>query len=179
MRELYPGRPFDRTFEEHVVDDPMCLESSDYRLQIGRYLEFYPRSSFLFLFTHELEGDETNTLRRVCDFLGIDWDAAWASSPIERRNVAKRRREGMVRVRLTGRIKSTPIVGRMPYLLPRTVREAGYRALRRMGAGSDIEKSFTPPPLRPETRRALIERFRPSNEWVADLTGADLSVWNR
>lgn len=179
MKELHPNRPFDRTFEQHVVDDPMCLDSSDYKLQIERYFEYFPRSAFLFLFTHDLEADEPRELRRVCEFLDIEWNPDLEADGAGKENVARLYRESRVRIQLTNRIKETPVVGRVSYLLPRPVREVGYHAMRRLGVGRRVEKAFTAPPMRPETRRALIERFRPSNDWIAALTGADLSAWNR
>jgi hypothetical protein len=78
---------------------------------------------------------------------------------------------------VTDRVKRLPGVTRLLPLVPRTVREAGYQWLRRSRLGRTTAKKFDAPPLSPECRRRWIERFAPSNAWVAEFTGEDLSCW--
>lgn len=40
------------------------------------------------------------------------------------------------------------------------------------------ERPFSPPPLDPRTRAALLERFRPLNARLSELIGRDLSLWD-
>jgi hypothetical protein len=179
-KELYPDRPIDRTFEQHVLEDPMCVDSSDYRLQIAKTLEHFPREQVLFLFTHELAADAAGTLRKVCAFLNLP------SPPPP--NAAARGKgdtagiaflEGRVRTAVTDRIKALPGASVLLPIVPREVREAGYRCLRGLGLGRRVARALEAPPLSPETRSLLLRRFHDSNRWVADLTGANLSHWDR
>ena len=45
--------------------------------------------------------------------------------------------------------------------------------------GRRARRDLTAPPMKPETRRALIERFAPSNRTLSELSGFDLSHWLR
>lgn len=179
-KELFPGRPFDRSFEAHVLQDPMCLDSSDYKTQIELYLEHFPREQLLLLFTHQLARDEANTLRRVAEFLEIDPDLeALRAVSGQRENVMSDFRESRVRIQVTNAIKSLPAVRELLPLVPPEWRERGYAALRLAGMGRKLQRGLTPPPMQPATRELLLERFRASNAWVAELTGEDLSAWDR
>jgi hypothetical protein len=64
------------------------------------------------------------------------------------------------------------------------------RALARIGATRQRDliraavdrlnsRPFTPPPMDPETRMALVQDFQRSNERVAELIDRDLADWNR
>ena len=179
-KELYRDRPIDRTFEEHVLEDPLCLDSSDYRLQIGKVLEYFPRSQLLFLFTHELATDEAATLRKVCDFLGLPATPFQDAAGIGTRHAETADFvQGRVRTAVTDRIKAVPGVKALLPLVPREAREAGYRCLRALGMGRRAARDLDPPRLSPRSRSLLLRRFHDSNRWVADLTGADLSRWDR
>tara|TARA_R110002094_G_scaffold27465_1_gene40531 strand:+ start:129 stop:1022 length:894 start_codon:yes stop_codon:yes gene_type:complete len=176
-RELKPGQPFDVDFETHVASDPVCLDSSDYKFQIEQYMRFYPRDSFIFLFSDEFMADELGTFKRVCDFTGIEFDSRHFPPVASRVNTASDYREGAVRASVTASIRAIPVIGKAAYLAPRPLRSACYRALRWFGGGKSAESRFTPPSIRPETRARLLERYRPALEWVAELTGRDLSSW--
>jgi Sulfotransferase family len=176
-KELYRGRPIDRTFDQHVLEDQMCLDSSDYRLQIGRVLEHFPRSQLLFLFTHELAHHEAATLERVCEFLELAPFRPQDRSG--RDNEAAEFLDSRIRIGVTNRIKALPGVKALLPMVPRGVREAGYRCLRRLGAGRRLARDLSPPPLSPLSRKLLLDRFRDSNRWVAELTGVDLTLWER
>jgi len=178
-KELFMGQPFTRTFEEHVKEDPMCVDSSDYKLQIQKYLEFFPREQLLLLFTHELARDEASVLSKICQFLNIDGSQHYFEASGENRNVTSKFIDSQVRVAITDSIKNMPLVGKLAYALPKPMREEAYKILRKLDFGRKVQQEFTPQPMLPETRTALIKRFRPSNEWVADLTGTDLSFWNQ
>jgi hypothetical protein len=179
-KELYPGRPIDCTFEQHVLEDPICLDSSDYRLQIAKTLEHFPREQVLLLFTHELATDEAGTLRRVCEFLGVPSPPCEPGGELGKRYAETAEFvEGRVRTAVTDRIKAMPGATVLLPLLPRGTRDAGYRCLRRLGMGRRVARDLDPPPLSAKTRSLLLRRFHDSNRWVADLTSADLSHWDR
>jgi hypothetical protein len=178
VKELHPGEPSRKSFEEHVVDDPMCLDSSNYQLQLEPYFRLFGEDRVLLLFLEELEEDQAGTLLRVLTFLGlddggIDWRVRWME------NSTVGYREVQVRASITDRLKQNRVVAPLLRLTPGAVRRWAYRRIVRPLLGKKIAAQFTPPPMRPETHAQLLERFRPSNAWVKRQTGRDLSAWSR
>jgi hypothetical protein len=177
-KELHPGRPFDRTFEQHVADDPMCLDSSDYRLQLEAYLGSFPREQILCLFTEDLDREETATVLRTCEFLGLRTSPDDVPPLPRRRNVSSRNREEQARAKLVAMLKSLPLVERVRPLLPPAVRRATLGAIAGLGVGRALQRGFVPPPMRPDTHAALVARFAPMIAWLERFTGRDLSHWS-
>jgi Sulfotransferase domain len=178
-KELHCDEPFRIPFEEHIRTDPMCIQSSDYMLQISRYLKYFSSNSILCLFTHEVKGNSDAVLQRICDFLEIEYLSSYFPRPMGRDNSTSDHVEGQVRIAITNRIKNTPLVGFATTLLPHVVKDVGYRLLRRSVLANAAAAEFTPPPMLAATRLKLIEQFRESNNWVSSFSGADLSCWER
>ncbi len=176
-KELHPNKPFLDSFEVHIEGDPMCINSSDYRLQIEQYLEYFRKQSILCLFNSELQLDPERILRRVCDFLDVSFDENMVVFGSGRKNDSKMFLESRVRVAITGRLQRTPGLGSLIKFLPSQAKEFGYRWLRKTPFASKVSEGFSPPPMGPDTRKKLIERFDSSNRWIADFTDADLSAW--
>ena len=66
-----------RSFEEVVAaDEERFIGRGDYRLQLDRYLERFPRDNLLVLVFEELFRDSKNHLDTISAFLGID--ATWS-----------------------------------------------------------------------------------------------------
>lgn len=178
-KELHPNEPFRVSFEEHIVDDPICINGSDYQIQLERYLKRYPKQSILCLFNFQLRQNPEAVVRRVCGFLDIDFEDAMMASPGYRSNKSDSFLESRIRLALTDRIKSTPGVGTMIKVLPRSARELGYQWVRRSFLASSTSAEFQPPPMLPKTRAELLKRFEPSVAWVEAFTGVDLARWRR
>jgi hypothetical protein len=142
-------------------------------------LEYFPQSQVLCVFTQGLAADETGTLRAIHAFLGLGETASFERASGKRYAESADFLESRVRTRVTDRIKALPGVEALLPRVPREVRETGYRVLRRAGVGRRMASELEPPELSPKCRRLLIERYRDSNRWVAQLTGADLSCWDR
>lgn len=178
-KELHPNEPFRVSFEDHVLDDPMCINSSNYQMQLQHYLERYPKESILCLFNFQLRQNSEAVVRRVCEFLGVKFEDTMMTSPGHRSNKSDSFLESRIRVALTDRIKSTIGVGTVIKALPRSAREFGYQWVRRSFLASSTSADFQPPPMLPETRTELLKRFEPSIAWVEDFTGVDLTRWRR
>lgn len=178
-KELHPNKPFTVPFEEHVISDPMCLNGSDYQMQLQHYLTRYSKESVLCLFNFQLRQDPESVIRRICTFLEIEFEASMMASPGERSNKTDSFLESRIRVALTDRIKSVPGVGLGVKVLPRSARELGYRWVRSSFLGSATSEELQPQKMLHETRAALLKRFEPSVAWVEDFTETDLSRWRR
>lgn len=176
-KEVYPGRPFEQSFEQFVARDPMCLDSSDYLLQIEQYLRYFPAESFLWLFFEELKSDPASVVRKVLRFLDVDDRIdLLGASPIAA-NTASRSLDHRRRAEITKPLRNNPLIRTLAYSVPQSWRDRGYRILKKMRYGRRISKAFTPAPMQPETRQALIERFSESNQQLAELIGMDLPDW--
>jgi hypothetical protein len=178
-KECHAGEPFRMSFEDYVKQDPICLDGSNYRAQLEWYLDHFPSESLLCLFTFQFAADPVAVLQRICRFLGIsDAAAPFRQKPADE-NRASSFLESRIRIEVTDRIKQLPGIKQVLPCIPAIVRERLYQIARRSSLGRTTAERFEAPPMRPETRGQLIERFAESNAWVAEFTGQDLSCWNQ
>lgn len=177
-KELHWNEPFSVPFEQHIETDTMCINSSDYRMQVQQYLKHFPEESILCVFSHDLKANQQAVVNRVCAFIGIENHSDFCVPPSKGKNESQAFLESRVRSVVTERLKATPILSNAIKLVPRKVRERGYQIVRKSALASAAAEDFTPPPMQTGTRERLLERFRQSNDWIADFTGADLSCWN-
>lgn len=139
-----------------------------YADHIRRYLEYFPREQVKVIIYEDFVADREGVYRDLLRFLGADPAALPDFQVINARK----------RLRLAGlaRFTKRPAVRRaLGLLAPKPLRRAlGLPALyrriflvRERGA-----------PMREETRRMLVERFRPEVEEVSELLGRDLvALW--
>ena len=180
MRELYPGKTFSKTFEEHVQEDPMCIDSSLYMRQIERYLDHYPRSSMHVLLTTDFKRNPLQSLRDICTFLEIDPDAAEIRAEAgNRANVSDRHIAHQIRRQITGRFTGIPLIGPLMRRMPRSWRDRAYRALAATRVGRSTSAAMTPPPLTDKVRDRYLAFFEGPNRELARFLGRDLSEWSR
>jgi hypothetical protein len=175
-REVHPGEPFRESFEEFVRHDPMCLDGSDYALQIRRYLEHFEREALLLLRTDDLQSDPAGAVRRTAVFLGIDPGLELLAEGPLRSNPGGVS-EPVLRAHLTEPLRRLPGVAPLARALPRGLRDRLYARLRASTWGARQRAAYDPPPMRAETRAALLERFAPSNRFLREEFGIDTSNW--
>lgn len=172
-----PDRSYAMTFEEYYDGEPMLFHMSDYLTQIRHLLGWFPRESLLILTFDELTRSPAATLRKVFHFLDVEDHSVAIGRLTIHENSSRVEGFEVLRSAVLEPLKRNPAVSRIYYALPRGVREAWkdrvVRSLARRGPG----RRYLPPPMRPGTRRALIERFAPSFEELGQLVGADLSAW--
>ncbi len=175
-KELHRGEPVRVPFEEFVERDPMCLDGSDYALQLERYLEHFAIDRILVLRQDALADSPGPVLDRAQRFLGLSpRDLVGPAAHVENdtgTELARRTRE-----RLTGPVKRIPGVDRLRRALPDAWKQRAYDILHRSPLGTRIERELTPPPLRASTRARLLERYGPSIDRLEDITGEDFSSY--
>lgn len=176
-KEVYPGQPVRWTFDEHVKNDPMCIDGSRYMDQIDQYLKYYSRDRFLFLFTDELHRNHKSVLSRIWKFLEIA-DVDVGDEPIVS-NETGSQREGKIRAHTTEPFRSIPGLHRAARMLPQSWRDGFYTLLQSSPYGKWQRRRHTPPKMTPQTRQRLVELFREPNARLAQFLGIDLSHWNR
>jgi hypothetical protein len=148
------------SFEEKIASRPEFLREGLYYQQLQRYLEYFPRERLHILFYEDLAADPDAFMGGIYRFLGVDpgFRSSFADVKVNRATGKKH----LARSRLLW---------------------FGTRALARLrlhGAADVLQRlnAHKVPPMRAETRRQLIEFYRPHNERLAELTGRNLDHWN-
>jgi len=121
-----------------------------------------------------------NTVKEIFKFLSLD---SMNGLDIElypvQKNSARDRSKSFVRVKMTGSLKRLPGVSTLKSVFPKEIRDKGYELLEKLPLYREWTKkrSYLPPPMLPETRQMLIERFEKSNQKLSSVIGRDLSHW--
>jgi hypothetical protein len=162
------------TFEEALSDEQRRIDAgwhhiwhyaamSRYGEQVQRVLDAFPSEQLLVLRHEDLAADPDPVLRRVYGFLGVP--------PVEHTTRPDPHRSGEPRSRFLGRVVSThhPVKKLLSPVLPAGLR----RRLRRQIVRRNIVRTT----YRDETRRALVQTFRPDLELLGRLTGLDVAAW--
>ena len=153
-----------KNFERARAEEPEILERGRYIEQIEALLEHYPRERLLLLFYEDLAADERGYYRRVLEFLGVD--------PSFETTRFGRIVNAAMFPRLRQRLKSVGL-GRAVGMLSRSPVGDLVRARNRSKPGGAGNK------LSPAERDQLLEYYRPFNARLSELTGRDLSAWDR
>ncbi|MBN1256443.1 MAG: sulfotransferase domain-containing protein [Planctomycetes bacterium] len=165
-----------KTFEQALADDDIYVDCSRYLFQIKRYLEFYPRESFLFLFFDDLKENPGALLQRIQAFLGLP-EEDLCSEGLVYANVAGV--DHYIRHWTTDWIRELPGMRQLRKMLSTETKQHMYNFLKSSFIGKKMARDYNPPEMQPGTRERLIELFRPENEALAEFLGCDLSDWNR
>ncbi|MCP4904778.1 MAG: sulfotransferase domain-containing protein [bacterium] len=177
-REIHPGRPISNPFERFVEEHPMCVDSSDYATQIARYLEFFDREAILLLRMEDLQSDPGRVVQRTTEFLGIEADPGSLTDEPLIANVGGVS-EAVLRAHVMAPLRSNPFMRRIADALPSGIRDGLWKLLRSSPYGRAQREQYSAPPMLPETRGALLDRFRESNRILRDEFGVDTSGWDR
>lgn len=174
------GLKYQETFEEQIKKTSICLDASNYILQIEHYLHFFPKESFLFLLTEDLLQKPLETLQKVSHFLDIDDSIDLTQNGIVIANSGKNWFQDKIRLKITEPIKKIPGVTLIANNIPSTWKDWVYfKAIEPSFYGKKIQKEYKPSPMLPETRQMLIEHFQIPNQKLAHFLDRDLSHWNQ
>ena len=178
-KEIYPGQPFVKTFEEFVIDEPVCLDSGEYMMQINDFLRVFPREQFLFLLLDDVKSNPKAVLEETREFLGLSPFDFFAEGPLVA-NSAKEMIDHRVRMGINGPLKNIPVLGPLAtFLCPTPLKNAIYKLAAKTPRAQKVKESFDPPPMLPETRAELVERYREGVDALAEFLGRDLSHWHQ
>jgi len=164
-----------RTFEEALDQDDIYVDCSMYMKQIERYLRFYPRERFLFLFQTDLKKDPQAIMDRVSAHLGIDREDVMAEGPIAR-NVSGS--DHFVRSRTTGKLRKIKPIGWLADTLPERWRSAAFGLVKKSPIGRRLESGYKVPPLNQDTRKRLLDLFAEPNRQLEEFLGVELPSWS-
>jgi hypothetical protein len=129
-----------------------------YDQQVENFLRLFPKERMHFLLLEHLLKDPLRQTNALLTFLGVDPIAAAPTLPRSNQTFIPRSRTAQWAIRRTFRQRTRP-----------------YQVLSRLNRRSEAGY----PPLDRDMRAQLTERFREPNRRLAELTGLDLSVWER
>lgn len=137
-----------------------------YAEQLKPYFEIFPRESFLFFLMEDLRDDFKGTMRRTLDFLQLD--SSVEIHELQSNAAAMPRSQSLNRLlRNPSRAKKS-----WSWLVPAPLRRAIWSRLNRANL-----KPFDYPPMKPETKAMLHEKYRPSIRQLESILQRDLSHW--
>jgi hypothetical protein len=152
------------SFEQAMEADPEIIARGKYIDQIEQLLTHYPREQVLLLLYDDFAGDNAAFLRSVLTFIGVD--------PTFESSQAGRRRNAAMFPRLR---RALHTVGLKPVLAALSRSQVGD-AVRRANNRRRTDPSTS---IAPETRRRLVDEYRPFNDRLGAFLGRDLSHWNQ
>jgi len=164
------------TFEQAIEDDHLFVDCSLYMDQLDRFLRFFSRESVLGLLLDDLRSDPGAMLGGVQRFLGLNEHDITTQGSLQ---ANKTTADHFVLAKTTHRFRQIPVLGRFADAVPSSWRKTIFRAVRKSPIGRRLASSYDVPPMKPETRAALVERFREPNERLSEFLGRDLTHWNQ
>ncbi len=158
-------------FETAIRLDPRYIQVSHYADILRCYFKCFPRDQFLFIRLDALAKDPAEVLDRVQAFLGLSRQPGLTEQTVFLNEGQHHR----LRRTLSHRLRAVPGYARIRRLSPPSFRELLFQLLKR----SPLSRTTGPAPMRPETRLRLLEHFAEPNREFHELTGIDVSGWDK
>lgn len=188
VERFYSNYVFDRSYghnepiRETLTSRSYVLETSNYMLQIEKYLEHFSRDQMLFLLLDDLKENPERVLNELCDFLGV---ANESVSPAENLQANPRGRNYMAHRsnKSLQKLRSLPGVSMMKRVVPAglrgRLRDRMFTQLPDSKMGKWIAKRHTErtEPLTSELRQDLLDRLAEPTARLEAFLGRDLSAW--
>lgn len=185
---FYSNYVFDRSYghqdsiRETLRNRSYVLETSNYMLQIEKYLQNYSREQMLFLLLDDLEKNSQSVLDKLFDFLGVD---SQGSDAPEKLQANPRGRNYMARQCNTSlqRFRSLPGVQVMKQVVPAGLRTRlrdnfmGKLPDSRIGKWIAHRQTAKTEPLTADLREELLDRMAEPTTQLEQFLGRDLTAW--
>lgn len=168
---------FTDTFEQHIEKDDSVLQSSNYMLQINKFLEYYPRENFLFLFFEDFIQNQELTLQQIFRFLNLDVHIDMGAHKKDNENRAKDKEAWLIRSQLTQPLRNLPGARWVADHLSQNMRDQIYKFIFNLPWRRRIEAEFIPPKMKDETRSELLKYYEIPNQELSIFLKKDLSHW--
>lgn len=156
-------------FEQALEEAPMLISNSLYADKLDVYRQYFPIETMKVLLFDDLEGDPAEFGKSAFEFVGLrfipDLDYGKRVSQLQASRFplsgwASKQAANVMRklgwVQLLGRVKHNPRIRNLFY--------KPYNAADK-------------PQIAPETRKRLLERFKPQVDRLEKMLGKDLSAW--
>lgn len=169
LHEIIKGHIPACPFETGLENNPSYVEQSLYATHLSRWFDAFPRSHVKVMFAEDIAADPGGAAASVFTFLGVD-PGHESAILHERRNESDRARFPLLRRTLRGGGDWMRRRGLEPMLARVKAQPVVARAL----SANSVPVRHEIPPMRPETRAALTERFAPEVAALGQLLGRDV-----
>ena len=175
-KELHRSEPVSMGFMEFVTNDPMCIDSSKYNMQIQEYLKFFPLNQMLLVVFENLIENPNDVMNQVFRFLNLDLISV-SQTPVKA-NSSDEYLVGAIRAKVAERFRGNALYNAARLLLPPGLKTLlyDYYASKTVHY-KEIESQFSFPPLTKSEREYLKSIFLPHNNELRDAYGVDISKW--
>lgn len=139
-----------------------------YAEQLPVYINAFPRASFLFFLSEDFRKDFQGSMHRIYEFLQVD--PQFVARPAESNT------SSMPRSRNFDNVVNKPAWYKniLKFFIPEAMRRRVRRQLNHMN-----QVDFQYPPMKPETKAMLREKYRPSIRQLETILQRDLSHWTK
>ena len=186
---FYSNYVFDRTYgyrdsiRETINDRQYVLETSNYMLQIEKYLKHFSREQMLFLLLEDLQESPSRVMTELCGFLGISHHSN--ESEPDQVQANPRGRNYMARQCNTNlqKIRRIPGINLIKKVVPTEIRGRLRDKITQQLPDSRLGKWFSnrhlskTEPLTSEMRVELLDRLAEPTAQLEQFLGRDLSAW--
>ena len=178
-KETHPGEPFTETFTQYIQHDPMCIDSSQYALQISRYLNIFPKNQLLLLTFEQLIINPTLTMNEILMFLGLSpFNNNELRLPSSNEN--KLFRYHVVRNTIIDKFKTIPGFKLFLSLLPTSLKEYLYnKYFIKSKYAKKIKTQFEPIFLHEFEKDTLRLLFKESNDELVKKWNVNIINWEK
>lgn len=162
----------DLRFELAMENNPTYIEHGLYGECIARWLAHFPADQVLIVFFEDILRKPGEVAREIFRFLDIDEN--YQSPAIGRKSNAS---VAVANVRLAKTIdamRNRVLASRFAWVWA-LLRLTGVRSIYRVFNMRDVEKAI--PPMRPETRAWMRQRYKDDIAALESMTGRTLSKW--
>ncbi|OQZ03151.1 MAG: hypothetical protein B6D35_00200 [Candidatus Brocadia sp. UTAMX2] len=156
-------------FHEAIMHMPRIIESSRYRMHLGRWLEIFGKEHVLIILQDDIAAFPGQVLKQVYNFIGID-DVPLPVLAEEHVNIAS--------------YTVFPSLSRFCNSMANFLRGRRLHSPVNFFKNLGLKRIYTStsgvlPKLEPDIRRNLIEEFEPDIAYVEKLLGRPLTGWRR
>lgn len=164
-----------KTFEEAIKKHSDYIEGGMYYPQLKRYFDLLPRKNIKVILLDDIEKDSRAVVQDLYRFLGVD--SSFVPEDIdEKTNVAREIKYRLIHKLVVNFLRF------LKKLVPKTIRPYA-RTFGKKKILLPLDRHTSHPVeklhLKEETRKYLLEIFRPDIEITSKLIGRDLSPWHR
>ncbi len=188
VERFYSNYVFDRSYgfsdsiRETLESRTYVLETSNYMLQIEKYLEFFSREQMLLLLLDDLKAAPKRVLSEVYEFLGVEGNHATESEPVQanpqgRNYMARQCNTNLEKIRKFPGVKI--LKQAVPSGMRGRIRDSVLQRLPDSRLGRWVSKRHTAKaePLTDEIRQELLARLAEPTTKLEQFLGRDLSAW--
>ncbi|MCA9275327.1 MAG: sulfotransferase domain-containing protein [Phycisphaerales bacterium] len=165
-----------RQFSEAIRSYRPLIDMGDYKLQISRILEYFPREQLRVYLFEDYVSDRAVMIRDLALFLGVD-PGPLLEFDAKQSNASADHFETKAKNRMVNRIKQIPGVEAAKELVPEKLRKGAVQAFFQSPLGKRAVQQAEPDPMSDEDRAYLVDHYRDAVSWLEGYMGRSLSNW--